>query len=523
MNPYDEIPYPIYSHPQTHPALLATLGRLHGLQPPAVGTCRILELGCAGGGNLIPMAMGLPDAQCTGIDYAASQIGRARHHARLMGISNLRFETQDVCNIDPDLGEFDYIIAHGLYSWVPAPVRDCILQACRRHLAPTGLAFVSYNVHPGWKNLGAIRDYLLYMTRGTDDPSLKIINARKCLQSLLDDMTRLPPSLAGLTASNGEYIKSQIESITGNHAGYVLHDLFERDNNPVYFHEFAASAAGHGLQFIAEVDFKAQQAIVGESTARGDLLPQDDRVMQEQYFDFVSNRSFRQSVLCHRNLDVAPVPQPGALKELYLSSWLTHDNDEDEPGGTGYASPDGGKLTVKAGILTEILDMLIEAWPRAIAYADLSDALRARLDAKFTARDDFDDRLCEDLLMIHMRPHRLIDLRAHPADIPLRISERPVANRWALMQLAEGWEITNLLHQRIKLQDIHRHLLRLLDGSRGREDLLRALLAGPVNTGELTVSRDGEAITDINEIREYLAQGMDKILQQLHRMALLSG
>jgi len=65
---YDEVPYESQSFPQSHPNRLATLGRLFGLSPAPVAQCRVLELGCASGGNLIPMAYHLPESEFVGLD-----------------------------------------------------------------------------------------------------------------------------------------------------------------------------------------------------------------------------------------------------------------------------------------------------------------------------------------------------------------------------------------------------------------------------------------------------------------------
>ena len=70
ITPYDAVPYESKSFPQTHPDRLATLGRLFGMNPAPVTHSRVLELGCAGGGNLIPMAFHLPENDFLGIDLS---------------------------------------------------------------------------------------------------------------------------------------------------------------------------------------------------------------------------------------------------------------------------------------------------------------------------------------------------------------------------------------------------------------------------------------------------------------------
>src|SRR5579875_1534709 len=130
------------------------MAALHGLSPAPIESCRVLEIGCSEGGNLIPMAYALPGATFTGFDLAAQPIARGQERIRHLGLQNIRLFQADLTSVAsaPDqggLGEFDYILAHGLYSWMQAPVRDRLLGLCAEHLAPQGIAFISYNALPG--------------------------------------------------------------------------------------------------------------------------------------------------------------------------------------------------------------------------------------------------------------------------------------------------------------------------------------------------------------------------------------
>src|SRR5260221_642375 len=158
MPTYDEIPYPNLSHVQSHPDTLATLTSLLGLSPAPIENCRILEIGCASGGNLIPMALSLPASILVGIDYSARQIRDGQSAIDAIGLTNVSLRHMNILEITPEFGEFDYIIAHGVFSWVPADVREKLLDICKQNLAPAGVAFVSYNVYPGWHMLANIRD-----------------------------------------------------------------------------------------------------------------------------------------------------------------------------------------------------------------------------------------------------------------------------------------------------------------------------------------------------------------------------
>ena len=147
---YDEVPYKSFPFPQSHPDRLATVATLFGMTPPPVEHCRVLELGCSSGGNLIPLAEQLPESRLVGIDASQRQIADGQETVRALGLTNIDLQQRDIASVRPEFGEFDYIIAHGVFSWVPNAVQDCILEICARNLAPQGIAYVSYNTYPGW-------------------------------------------------------------------------------------------------------------------------------------------------------------------------------------------------------------------------------------------------------------------------------------------------------------------------------------------------------------------------------------
>src|SRR5262245_44993515 len=138
---YDAVPYPSLPVARSQPEYLETIARLRGMQPAGAEQARVLELGCASGGNLLPLAERYPNAQFLGIDRSARQIAMAQQTTRGAGLANVEFQRRDIVELDPRIGSFDYIIAHGIYSWVEAPVRDKLLALCRDCLAPQGIAY----------------------------------------------------------------------------------------------------------------------------------------------------------------------------------------------------------------------------------------------------------------------------------------------------------------------------------------------------------------------------------------------
>src|SRR5690606_1469217 len=130
-------------------AALVMTARAHGGPRGPLERARVLELRCGDGANLLPLAFHHPDFTLTGVDSSARAIGVAEESARALGLSNVRFTCADIAAFAPE-GEHDYMIAHGLYSWIDADRREALRRIVRGALAPGGLAYVSFNAQPAW-------------------------------------------------------------------------------------------------------------------------------------------------------------------------------------------------------------------------------------------------------------------------------------------------------------------------------------------------------------------------------------
>ena len=245
MSTYDSIPYPSGPIRPAYPDRLAGLAALGGLSPAPVETCRVLELGCSDGGNLIPLAELLPQAQFLGIDNSARQIDDGSAVIRDIGLENIRLVCADLLDETTGLAEFDYIICHGVFSWVPAPVQDRILQICGRHLAPHGVAFISYNTYPGWHLRGMVRSMMLQHVAEFSDPQSKIDQA----QAFLDFLVRFTPDADRPYA---RILKDEMDRLKRRPRTYLFHEHLESCNTPLYFNEFMQRAQGAGLKYLGD-------------------------------------------------------------------------------------------------------------------------------------------------------------------------------------------------------------------------------------------------------------------------------
>ena len=460
MTAYDAVRYPNHPHPQTHPDRLATLATLFGMSPAPVESCRVLEIGAGDGTNLIPMAFGLPHSEFTGIDLAAGPVADGAGVVKRLGLGNIRLLAMDLMEVGEDFGEFDYIIAHGLYSWVPAEVRERMLALCRRHLAPAGVAFISYNAYPGCHIRQMLREIMLYHTAGMEDAEERLREARAVLE-----MVR------GANAEPG--LDGEVENLLGRSDGALFHDDLSAICQPFYFHEFAAHASRHGLQFMAEAAFHSMQpgSVAAEPRRVLEAL-EPDVVRQQQYLDFLKLRRFRQNLLCHRDVALTRPPQPGRVPAL-LASLGPHTVSGNPDGVLEFKGDRGAKAQTAHPLAKAALLELDALWPRRADFPGL--LARARERAASGAPEERDAAALAEILL-YCYAAGLIELHAHAPRFAARAGERPEASALARLQARENPWVTTLCHGRVRLEDeVGRRLVELLDGTRDRAALEREL------------------------------------------------
>jgi SAM-dependent methyltransferase len=372
-NMYDQVLYNSRPASQSHPGHLATLATLFGLSPAPVEKCRVLELGCGNGANLIPMALTLPGSQFVGVDLAGVPVAAAQALAVELKLENTAFRQLDVMDLDPGFGEFDYIIAHGIYSWVPAAVRDKVMAICRGNLAPNGVAFVSYNTFPGCHLRKMMRGMLEYQTRNIAGPELRLKHAYALINFLNASNPKSPA------------LREELKLIRSSDPGLVFHDDLEPVNDPVYFHEFAEHARTHGLQFLSEAEFFSTQPIGFDAevvdTIR--LLSQGDRIKEQQYLDFLKCRRFRQTLLCHRELALGHEPAAARIPELCVSSPAKPAQDVTDPGSdeeVEFHATDGASMTTNLPLAKAAILYLTARWPLAVPFRELPGDSEALAD-----------------------------------------------------------------------------------------------------------------------------------------------
>lgn len=514
---YDEIPYSKHAYPHTHPDRLATVATLVGMTPAPVEGCRVLELGCGAGGNLIPMALSMPGSEFLGIDLSSRQITDGQETIAALELRNIELKHLSILDVDERIGQFDYLICHGVYSWVSDPVRDKILDIAARQLAANGVAYISYNTYPGWHLLETLRHVIAHHTRSDSEARARISQAR----SLLDFLARIVPENGGPHETR---LRELLNELRGQQDYYLFHEYMEEVNAPVYFHEFAERAAANGLQYLGEAEFDPLEVCT--------LTPELDQAMRQfapdlvarhQYLDVLNNTRFRQSLLCHAEVALDRPPGPERLSAVAIASSLQpvsppvdlHSKRAEE------FRDSSGTLSADSPIVKSALLCLHEAWPRALPFASLCALARARLGSGEgdAARDG--EILAMDLLQI-WRASEMVELHVYSPPFVLEISERPVASPLVRLQAAAGPRVTNLRHITIELDEVSRQVLRRLDGHHDVAALI-PVLEDLVARGVLRIVPEGEPVPVGERLRQALVNSLRHNLRALARWALLIG
>jgi methyltransferase-like protein len=416
------------------------------------------------------MAIAAPGARFVGIDLSGRQIEDAQSVVSKLALDNIELRHASILDVDASYGEFDYIICHGVYAWVPRDVQDKILSIYAEQLSPNGVGHVSYNTYPGWHFRGMVRDMLVYHSSGFTDPPTRIAAAKAMLGFLAQS--------AGQESPYGRILNAELDLVARLPDYYLFHEHLEADNRPLYFHEFAERVDAADLQYLGDADPPTMGHFNFPAEVQQVLRKLSNNVVQaEQYMDFLRNRTFRQSLLLKRGVKLSRSLTPASLRGLRVASSAQLDGTPDGPEHQ-FRDRRDGTLTTRDPVLITALRTLRESWPGSTVFEDLSLTVS---DALGAAVDEVGRSLGMSLLRLFVSS-RLIELHATPPAFTVDVSGRPVASPLARLQARESTDVTNLLHEPVRLGDAERVLLAHLDGTRSRDEVLALVNDRP--TGE---------------------------------------
>lgn len=518
---YDNQPYLSLPFPQCAPERIAAIAHLFGLSTPDPATARVLELGCAAGGNLIPYAARNRGAKALGVDLSGRQVADGQRMIQALGLDNIQLRQGDIAKLAESPGTFDYVICHGVYSWVPAHVRDAIMRICERQLGPNGVAYISYNTYPGWKAKEVMRDAMLFRSVGQPDPRLRLQAGR----SMVDFLGRSVVPDSVIARIIGQYAPA----VRDGRDDYVAHEFLEPNNLPCYFHDFLAHAADHGLAYLAEAEVSTMFATNLPPDVAEPLLKEfgGDQRQLEQCMDFIRNREFRQTLLFREGLKRSAGYRldEQRLRGLHYTADLPcldgaarYDAHPQRFGSTS-----AHVATLATPVFKAAAVALTEAWPGTLSVDAMLAGIRDRIGAP---PEQVEPQLLPFLGMLVRRG--IGAFRLQPVPGSRMAGARPLVpaitrRHAALLAVSgNGGHVFNDWHEPVMLDAASMEILPLLDGAHGVDDMVAALrkatgvdgISGPAAPSPAAAA--AAAVSDVE-----LRRRIEGFLVQLEDMKLL--
>lgn len=515
---YDVLEYPPYIHPQMHPSRLAVIGRIHGIPAASPRQCRLLEVGCGDGLQLLTLAMAYPDSRFVGVDLSQAAIARGEAMRARLGLANLRLVAADLLSWDAGDEPYDYIVAHGFYSWVPESVRKRLMALCKDALAPAGIAYVSYNALPGCHLRRMMWDMLGFHVRGIADPVARTARARDFLAWLGNDL-QTGKEYANVVRSEA------LDLLNATPPAVLFHDDLSPINVPWSVTDFVTEARGHGLEFLGEANYHelSDASAPPEVRERLAALAAGDAVRREQYHDFLKGRRFRQTLLCRRDAGMRPTPDPAALGPLWSAGQVlvkAEDANLADRSPVQFSTPDGAMLTTDLPVAKAALVLIGQAYPHPLAHEALP-ALAGEL-AQLDDDGAGEDRDALQQVLLHAFELGLVTLYCDPPRFAAEPGEYPCVSPLARLQLEEGRDLVASLRPSMACLEngVTLELVRLLDGSRNRTALLEDL-SDSMARQPIPDDAAGLACHPASWWRQRLAPHLEEGLRQVAKMSLL--
>lgn len=508
---YDRLPYPSKFFVQTFPGRLATQAVLFGMEPAVPATSRVLELGCGNGSNLIAQAYLMPNARFTGIDLSKVHIDDAIAAAAELGLGNVEFHQADVMEMSAEsFGRFDYIVAHGLFSWVPEAVRTRVLELFRELLNPNGVGYISYSAFPGAHERRITQLAMRFASRGVDDPAEKVERALGFLKFAAEQSSN--------RGTYGQILVREYRRHGTRDLADVFHDDLAELNTPFYFHEFAELLAANGLQFLAEAELHAMGTADMTPAARDFISGIGDVIEREQYLDIFRGRAFRQSLVVHADAKLDREMTPEVLDRLFISSSLRPAGPSPDLAGDGrvkFTGNSGQGIEIDLPLAKIALAKLGSLWPRAVAFKELVAEARERAAG---LSDDEADQQAEAFrqMLFHIATATdLVELHTFQPSASAELSEKPKLSQLARWQMGSARNVISGFGIDMEIADpVSRRLLELLDGSRSRSAVLDEL-------GKFI--RSSHEIEGKKELLATLHEWLDESLAHLARLGMFEG
>jgi methyltransferase-like protein/ubiquinone/menaquinone biosynthesis C-methylase UbiE len=516
---YDNMPYESYPYPQSSPDHLRTVATLFGMKAPALENARVLELGCAAGGNLVPFAFKYPKAEVIGVDLSKVQIEDGIKNIKNFGIKNLTLKHMSITDIDESMGKFDYIISHGVFSWIPREVEEKMLEICGKMLTDNGVAYISYNTLPGWNMVRTIRDMMIYHSSGFQSDKDKVSQARLLLEFIKD-------STEGSKTPYSEFLRNEAQLLSNQSDAYLRHDHLETVNNQFYFNDFMKIAQANNLQYLGDASVASMYLGNLPQKAREKLSEITDIVRSEQYVDFITNRRFRSTILCknnvaiNRSLNVVDAEKFYASMNVQAEKPLSEIKIDDalESLKFYFNSNKDINVTTSSPIMKAIIYTFVENPNYTFSVDEIVEASAKKL--KNINKDDIKREYLNNAMKLILSGY--LSISSEAPKFTKTIAKKPVVSELVRKQCEHttGMWVTNMKHERVGINAFDKVALKYLDGSNDLESI-KAKIIEHINKGELTMSRNNMKIDDATEIKKEIDSVFENFLSRISNSSLI--
>lgn len=501
---YREVGYESRPSPERHPRRLWSVAKLRGLNPTPPDTARILDLGCGSGGFLLGIADEFRQSRCVGVDQSPSQIEAARRSAREGELGNVSFATERFSEIS--LEPFDYIICHGVFSWIPPDDRRRLLDCLKRSLAPRGICYLSFNALPGWQTRLHLKEMLSLFDRKSEPLSERVESANEVLQEI-------EGRLVDAFRPYGLQLKEEVERNRGRGDGFIAHELLLPHCGAHTVMQFCEEVGEKGFHLIGDgLPTRMRSANAEFNT---ESLPfRDDPVKVEQFFDYLYPTSFRGALLAHDDQIPQSIDQ-GDWSSLFLASPLVEHEDQALAGERSivpFYGPQEEIIESREPEQKAVLRLLSAVWPQAVSFKDCEAVAKQQLGF-FSYRRK---KLVEQLRPLWFR--NLLEVHPSPLRCASRLPSQPFAAPYRRHQAAEQNWIMTLRAEYLPVNPLLRELCVRCNGERSIHDLISEITR-LVAEGELQVRTEDEE-PSAEEISIVLQGECERALQYLAEMAV---
>jgi methyltransferase-like protein/SAM-dependent methyltransferase len=510
---FNDLHFPPYSFSATHIGRLGAIGRIFGLATADPAKARVLELGCGTGSNIMAMAQLFPEGEFIGIDASSKQIDLGLEVINSVGINNARLIAADFSQYTEELGKFDYIIVHGVYSYVLDSVKDAILSIASKNLNPGGITYISYNCLPGWGMRSALREMMLMHTSGIPDLLGRVAQAKALVKFLAESCDPETPY--------GKYLALELELIAKADDASIAKEFLQAESDAVYFTDFLTAASNHNLIYLGDADVASMLVDNLPIQAANTIKSLGMNILAtEQYMDFLRNRMFRNTLLCQASSTLNRSIDPSRLKDLHITSLINLKQPQNADQPSVFVTMNGSELTANDDITATIFEAVARIDRKTQSVNALIDQIApalVKLEKTKTC-----DSLHESaaLALINFYFNKLIDFSLGPISRTNTDSQNPTTLPLARWQASKGQPISSDRLEMLTADQFVSMLITLCDGSRDREQIIHSIIAA-VEKNEFTLHENNEPITDPKRLKSIVSQLYDGSITSLSRLGLL--